>query len=146
MRGEEEDIPACAERLNSFAFVCAPIVAIVSGGNVGGGGGNGDVEEMNACTTISLKKSNGGDNCNEESWQRGRGRRQHNKNNDDEDKDHNNNTTIKQCTGERGAVDDGGNRHLAFGDVDDDRRQQIKALGGEDNDGGLGRRFGRGGG
>ncbi len=66
---------------------------------------------------------------------------------DDEDnEDHNNNTTIKQCTGERGADDDGGNWQLAFGDVGDDRQQWIKALGGEDNDGGLGRRFGRGGG
>ena len=77
MRGEEEDVPACAERLNSFAFVGAAVVAIVSGGDVGGSGGNGDMEEMNACTTISLKKSNGGNNCNEESWQRGRGRRRH---------------------------------------------------------------------
>ena len=40
----------------------------------------------------------------------------------DDDKDHNNNTTIKQCTGERGADDDGSNRQLAFGDVDDDRQ------------------------
>jgi hypothetical protein len=44
---------------------------------VDGGGGNGDMEEMNAYTTISLKKSNGGNDCKEESWQRGRGRRQH---------------------------------------------------------------------
>ena len=65
---------------------------------------------------------------------------------DDDDEDHNNNTTIKQCMGERGADDDGGDRQLAFGDVDDDRQRRIKALGGEDNDGGLGRRFGRGGG
>ena len=47
---------------------------------------------------------------------------------DDDDKDHNNNTTIKQCTGER----------AVGGDVDNDRRQWIKALGGEDDDGGLG--------
>jgi hypothetical protein len=33
----------------------------------------------------------------------------------------------------------------AFGDVDNDRQQQIKFLGGEDNDRGLGRCFGRGG-
>ena len=57
---------------------------------------------------------------------------------DDDDEDHNHNTTIKQCTGGRGADDDGGDRQLTFGDVDDDRRQRIKALGGEDNDGGLG--------
>ncbi len=41
--------------------------------------------------------------------------------NNDNDEDHINNTTIKQCMGERGADDDGGNRQLAFGDVDDDR-------------------------
>ena len=35
MRGEEEDAPACAKRLNSFAFVGAAVVAIVGGGNVG---------------------------------------------------------------------------------------------------------------
>ena len=52
---------ACAERLNSFSsFIGAAVVAIVSGGDVGGGGGNGDMEEMNAYTTISLKKSDGG--------------------------------------------------------------------------------------
>ena len=52
-------VPACAEHLNSFAF----FGAIVSGGNVGGGGGgNGDMEEMKAYTTISLKKSAGGNN------------------------------------------------------------------------------------
>ncbi len=44
--------------------------------------------------------------------------------------DHNNNTIIKECTGERGADNDGGNRQLAFGDVDNDRRRRIKALGG----------------
>ena len=71
MRGEEEDVPDCAKRLNSFAFVGAAVVAIVSGGNAGSGGGNGDMEEMNTCTTISLD----GDNCNKVSWQRGRGRR-----------------------------------------------------------------------
>ena len=67
---------------------------------------------------------------------------------DDNDEDHNNNnnTTIKRCTGERGADDDSGNRQLAFGDVDDDRLQRIKAPGGENDDGLLGRRFGRGGG
>ncbi len=32
-----------------------------------------------------------------------------------EDEDHNNNTTIKQCTGEGGADDDGGDRQLAVG-------------------------------
>ena len=77
MRGGEEDIPACAERLNSFTFVGAAAVAIVSGGDVGGGGGNSDTEETNVCTTISLKKSDGGNDCNEERWQRGRGRRGH---------------------------------------------------------------------
>jgi hypothetical protein len=56
----------------------------------------------------------------------------------DNDKDHNNNTTIKQCMGERGADNDSGNQQLVFGDVDDDRRQRIKALGRGDNDGGLG--------
>ena len=76
-RGEEEDVPACAERLNSFALVGAAVVAIVSGGDVGDSGGNGDMEEMNACTSISLKKSDGDDDRNEESWQRGRGRRRH---------------------------------------------------------------------
>jgi hypothetical protein len=67
-------------------------------------------------------------------------------NEDDDNEDHNNNTTFKQCMGERGADNDDGNRQLAFGDVDDDRQQRIKALGGEDNDRGLGQRFGRGGG
>ncbi len=71
-------VPACAERLNSFAFVGAAVVAIVSGGEVGGGSGNGDMEEMNSYTTISLKKSDGGDDRKEESWKRGRGRRQRN--------------------------------------------------------------------
>ncbi len=75
MRGEEDNVPPCAECLNSFDFAGAAVVDIVSGGDVGGGGGNGDTEEMNACTTISLKKSDGGAHCNEESWQRGRGRR-----------------------------------------------------------------------
>ncbi len=70
-------VPACAERLNSFAFVGAAVVAIISGGNVGSGSGNGDMEEMNACTTISLNKSGGGDDRKEKSWQRGRGRRWH---------------------------------------------------------------------
>ncbi len=64
--------------------------------------------------------------------------------NNDNHKDHNNNTTIKQCTGERGAGDVGGNRQLAVGDVDDNRRQLRQALEGEDNDGGLGQRFGHG--
>ena len=41
-------VPACAEHLNSFAFIGAAVVAIVSGGDVGGGGGNGDIEEMKA--------------------------------------------------------------------------------------------------
>jgi hypothetical protein len=70
-------VSACAKRLNSFAFVGAPVVAIVSGGYVGGGGRNGDMEEMNAYTTISLKKSDGVNDHKEESWQRGRGRRRH---------------------------------------------------------------------
>ncbi len=65
---------------------------------------------------------------------------------DNDDEDHNNNTTIKQCTGERGADDDGDDRQLAFGDVDNGRHRRIKALGGEDDDGGLGRRFGHRGG
>ena len=69
--------PACAKHLNSFAFIGAAAVAIASGGDVGSGGRNGDMEEMNACTTISLKRSNGGNDHNEESWQRGRGRRRH---------------------------------------------------------------------
>ena len=42
-------------------------------------------------------------------------------NDNNEDKDHNNNTTIKQCTGERGADDDGSDWQLMVGDVDDDR-------------------------
>jgi hypothetical protein len=62
-------------RLNSFAFVGAAVVAIVSGGNVGGGSRNGDREEMNTYTTISIKKFDGGNDRKEESWQRGRGRR-----------------------------------------------------------------------
>ncbi len=70
-------VSACDGRLNCFAFVGAAVVAIVSGGNVGGGGGNSDMEEINAYATISLKKSDGGNDCKEESWQRGRGRRQH---------------------------------------------------------------------
>ena len=50
-------VPACVERLNSFAFVGTAVVAILNGGDVGGGGRNGDMEEeMNAYTTISLKK------------------------------------------------------------------------------------------
>jgi hypothetical protein len=77
MRGEEDDVPACAVRLRSFAFVGAVVVAIVSGGDVGSGGRNGDMEEMKAYTTISLKKPDGGNDRNEESWQRGRGRRRH---------------------------------------------------------------------
>ncbi len=60
-----------------FSFVGTAVVAIVSGGDMGGGGGNGDMEEMNAYTTISLKKPHGSNNRKEESWQRGRGRRQH---------------------------------------------------------------------
>ncbi len=50
---------------------------------------------------------------------------------DDNDKDHNNNTTIKQCTGERGADDDGSDWQLAVGDVEDNRRQQRQALEGK---------------
>ena len=62
----------------SFAFFSAAGVAIVSGGNAGlGGNRNGDMEERNAYTTISLKKSGGGDDHKEESWQRGAGRRHH---------------------------------------------------------------------
>jgi hypothetical protein len=41
---------------------------------------------------------------------------------DDDDEDHNNNTTIKQCMGERGADNDGGNWQLAVGNVNDNRR------------------------
>ena len=41
---------------------------------------------------------------------------------------------------------DGGDRQLAIGNVDNNRRQQRQALEGEDDGGGLGRRFGRGGG
>jgi hypothetical protein len=48
-------VPACAKRLNSFPFVGAAVVAIVSGGIVGGSSRNGDMEEMNTYTTISLK-------------------------------------------------------------------------------------------
>jgi hypothetical protein len=71
-----------------------------SGGGGGGGGGGGRphqrrgcfsgptrivkppfgehcIKEMSACTTISLKKSDGGDDCNEVSWQRGSGGRRH---------------------------------------------------------------------
>ena len=40
----------------------------------------------------------------------------------DKDKDHKNNATIKQCTGEGGVDDDGGDRQLVVGDVDEDRR------------------------
>ena len=39
----------------SFTFVGNAVVAIVSGGDVGGGGGHGDMEEMNTYTSISLK-------------------------------------------------------------------------------------------
>ena len=60
-------VPACAEPLNSVAFVGAAVVAIVSNGDVGGGGGNGDMEEMNAYTTISLKIFDGGNDCKEKS-------------------------------------------------------------------------------
>ncbi len=45
-------------------------------------------------------------------------------NGNDEDKDHNNNTTIKQCMGERGADDDGGDRQLTVGNIDNDRRNR----------------------
>ncbi len=85
MRGEEEDLPACADR------------------------------------TISLTKSDGGDDRNEAGGLRGGGGDNTTEDNDDDDEDHNNNTTIKQCTGERGADDDGGDWQLAFGGVDDDR-------------------------
>ncbi len=60
---------------------------------------------------------------------------------DDDDKDnedHSSYTTIKQCTGERGANNDGGDRQLAVGNVDDDRRQWRQALEGEDDGGVLG--------
>ena len=64
---------------------------------------------------------------------------------DDEDnndngnnEDNNSYTTIKQCTRERGANDDGGDRQLAVGDVDNNRWQRRQALKGEDNGGGLG--------
>ena len=69
-----------------------------------------------------------------------------NDDNNDDDKDHNSNTTIKQCTGERGANDDGGDRQLAVGNVDDNRQQRRQALEGEDDDGDLGQRFERCGG
>jgi hypothetical protein len=36
-------------------------------------------------------------------------------NDDNDDKDHNSYTIIKQCAGERGATDDGGDRQLAVG-------------------------------
>ena len=65
---------------------------------------------------------------------------------DDDNEDHNSYTTIKQCTGERGANNDGGDRQLAVGDVDNDRRHRRQALEGEDNGRVLGRRFGREGG
>ena len=42
-----------------------------------------------------------------------------------EDEDHNNNTTIKQGTGEGGADDDGSDRQLAVGNVDDDSVEAI---------------------
>jgi hypothetical protein len=113
---------------------------------VDSGGGNNDMEEMNKYTTISLKKSDGGNDRKEESWQRGRGRRQHNGQRQHNNKDHNSNTTIKQCTGERGANNDGGDWQLAVGNVDEDRQQWRQALEGEDDGGGLGQRFGRGGG
>ncbi len=54
-------------------------------------------------------------------------------NDDDENEDLNSNTTIKQCMGERGANNDGGDRQLAVGNVDDIRRQQNQALKGEDD-------------
>ena len=44
----------------SFTFIGAAVVATVSGVDVGSGSRNGDMEEMNAYTTISLKKSDGG--------------------------------------------------------------------------------------
>jgi hypothetical protein len=61
-----------------------------------------------------------------------------------EDEDHNNNTTIKQCMGEGGADNDGGDRQVAVSNVDKDRRRRRQAPEGEDNGGGLGQRFGRG--
>ena len=70
-------VPACAKRLNSFAFVGTAVIAIVSGGDVDNGSRNSDMDEMNACTTISLKKFIGGNDRKEESWQMGRGRRRH---------------------------------------------------------------------
>ena len=65
---------------------------------------------------------------------------------EDDDKDHNSYTTTKQCMGVRGANNDSGNRQLAVGDVEDNRRRRRQALEGEDNDGVLEQRFGRGGG
>ena len=58
--------------------------------------------------------------------------------NDKDDEDLNNNTTIKQCTGERGADDEGGDRQLTVGNVDDDRQQRRHALEGEDDGEDLG--------
>ena len=54
----------------SFTFIGAAVVATVSGVDVGSGSRNGDMEEMNAYTTISLKKSNGGNDCKEETARR----------------------------------------------------------------------------
>ncbi len=52
---------------------------------------------------------------------------------DNNDKDQNNNTTIKQCTGERGADNDGGDRQLTDSNVDNDRQQRRQALEGVDD-------------
>ena len=65
---------------------------------------------------------------------------------DDDDKDHNSNTTIKQCLGEKGANDDSGDWQLTVGNVDNDRRRQRQPLERGGHGGGLGQRFGRGGG
>ena len=66
-------VSVCDGCLNSFAVIGTAVLAIVSGGDVGGGGRDGDMEEMNAYTTISLKKSDGGNDRKEKIWQRGGG-------------------------------------------------------------------------
>ena len=57
----------------SFTFVGTAAVASVSSGDMGSGSGNNDMEEMNAYTTISLKKSDGGNDRREESCLKQRG-------------------------------------------------------------------------
>ena len=109
-------VPTCAKHLNSFAFVGTAVVAFVSGGNVGGSGRNSDMEEMNAYTTISLKNPTVATIARRRVGRGGGGGDDTMDDNDDDNdgKDHNSNTTIKQCTGERGADDDGGDRQLGL--------------------------------